>query len=89
MFLAMGYGVYFFFATMMLLSIVFVFFFVPETSNIPLESIDRLFDIRPVRKANKELLEQLRVEDEDFRGNAGDLDFKKQDVENAEMANEV
>jgi hypothetical protein len=41
MFLSMGKngcGVYFFFASMMLLSIVFVFFLIPETKGIPLES---------------------------------------------------
>ena len=41
MFLSMGRngcGVYFFFASMMLLSIIFVFFLIPETKGIPLES---------------------------------------------------
>ena len=40
MFLSMGKngcGVYFFFATMMILSIIFVFFLIPETKGIPLE----------------------------------------------------
>ena len=42
MFLSMGKsgcGVYFFFATMMILSIPFVFFLIPETKGIPLESM--------------------------------------------------
>jgi MFS family permease len=43
MFTAMGYGVYFFFASLMILSILFVFFSLPETKGIPLESMDRLF----------------------------------------------
>ena len=41
MFLSMGKngcGVYFFFASMMLVSILFVFFLIPETKGIPLES---------------------------------------------------
>jgi hypothetical protein len=38
MFATMGYGVYFFFAALMICS--------PETKNIPLEAIDRLFDRR-------------------------------------------
>lgn len=46
MFAAMGYGVYFFFASLMLCSVVFVYFLIPETKNIPLEGIDRLFDRR-------------------------------------------
>ncbi|KAL0576054.1 hypothetical protein V5O48_005912 [Marasmius crinis-equi] len=43
MFTAMGYGVYLFFASLMILSIVFVFFFVPETKQIPLERMEELF----------------------------------------------
>lgn len=53
MFAAMGYGVYFFFAALMICSTIFVFFFIPETKNIPLEAIDRLFDRSlPARKAH-------------------------------------
>ncbi|CAG9990358.1 unnamed protein product [Clonostachys byssicola] len=67
MFLAMGYGVYFFFASMMLLGIVFVWFCIPETSNIPLEKIDRLFETKSVRTANAVVLEEIRAEQEEFR----------------------
>ncbi|KAK4153357.1 general substrate transporter [Chaetomidium leptoderma] len=59
MFLKMEYGVYFFFSSLMLVSVVFVYFLVPETKSIPLESMDRLFEIKPVRKANKMLMEEL------------------------------
>jgi hypothetical protein len=31
-----GYGVYIFFATMMMLSIPFMYFLLPETKNVPL-----------------------------------------------------
>jgi hypothetical protein len=41
-----GEGVYFFFASMMILSIPFVFFLIPETKGIPLESMDRLFSVQ-------------------------------------------
>ncbi|KAK4229232.1 quinate permease [Podospora fimiseda] len=61
MFLKMEYGVYFFFASLMLLSIVFVFFFVPETKSIPLEEMDRLFAIKPVHRANEILMAELSV----------------------------
>ncbi|KAL2134298.1 hypothetical protein VTI74DRAFT_495 [Chaetomium olivicolor] len=64
MFLKMGYGVYFFFASLMILSIVFIYFLVPETKSIPLEHMDRLFEIKPVRKANKILMEELRFHQE-------------------------
>lgn len=75
MFLAMSYGVYMFFASLMLLSVAFVYFLVPETKSIPLETMDRLFEMRPVRRANAIIMEELRVQDEEFRSNAGDLDM--------------
>jgi len=62
-----GCGVFFFFASMMLASIVFVYFLLPETKSVPLESMDRLFAIKPVRHANRIVLEQDRARDEEFR----------------------
>ena len=71
MFDNMGYGVYMFFASLMLCSIVFVFFLMPETKGIPLESMDRLFAKElPARKAHKIVMEEIRREDEEFRANA-------------------
>lgn len=70
MFLKMSYGVYFFFASLMILSVFFVYAFIPETKSVPLEAMDRLFATKPLRKANKIVMEQLRLEDEDFRHNA-------------------
>lgn len=67
MFSAMGYGVYFFFASLMMCSIVFVYFLIPETKGIPLESMDTLFDIRPVRHAHGKMVAQLRENEEQFR----------------------
>ncbi|KAK4187474.1 general substrate transporter [Podospora australis] len=64
MFLKMEYGVYFFFASLMILSIIFIFFFVPETKSIPLEAMDRLFEIKPVHSANKILMAELQLENE-------------------------
>ncbi|KAA8892567.1 quinate permease [Sphaerosporella brunnea] len=43
MFAAMGYGVYVFFATLMLLAIPYVWLLLPETKNVPLEDMDALF----------------------------------------------
>jgi len=71
MFLKMQYGVYFFFASLMILSIIFVWFFVPETKSIPLEAMDRLFAIKPTHRANEILMNELRLEDEEFRRAAG------------------
>lgn len=77
-----GCGVYFFFASMMMVSIIFVWFLVPETKSVPLESMDRLFEIKPVRKANKVVLEEVRLREEEFRHDAegAGLDAAKQDV---------
>ncbi|KAJ5767140.1 uncharacterized protein N7511_004756 [Penicillium nucicola] len=67
MFTAMGYGVYFFFASLMMCSIVFVYFLVPETKGIPLESMDQLFDIKPVWRAHGQMIAQLRDDEARFR----------------------
>ncbi|KAI0473411.1 general substrate transporter [Xylariaceae sp. FL0804] len=67
MFLTMGYGVYFFFASLMLLSVVFVYYLVPETRGVPLEAMDRLFEIRPVSRAHGVVLGEVKARDEEFR----------------------
>lgn len=68
MFDNMYYGVYFFFASMMIIAAIFVFFLVPETKGIPLEKMDRLFAPGvPARKSHKLILAEVQREDEDFR----------------------
>lgn len=75
MFATMGYGVYMFFASLMLLSCAFVWALIPETKGIPLEAMDRLFAVRPVRRANAEIMQELRSQDEEFRRNADGADL--------------
>lgn len=77
MFLGMGFGVYMFFASLMLLSAVFVYFLVPETKTIPLEMMDKLFEIKPVWKANQIVMEEAREHDEEFRQNAGEVSMSQ------------
>lgn len=67
MFSSMGYGVYFFFASLMILSIIFVFFLLPETKGVPLESMEQLFEEKPVRRAHGTVISRLREEEERFR----------------------
>ncbi|CZT05917.1 probable plastidic glucose transporter 4 [Rhynchosporium agropyri] len=68
MFDAMGYGVYFFFASLMICSAVFVYFLLPETKNIPLEGIDRLFDRRlRATEAHRIVWGELMYEEEALR----------------------
>jgi hypothetical protein len=70
MFTAMGYGVYFFFASLMMCSIVFVFFLLPETKGVPLESMDRLFSKELVpRRAHAVVMRELSSDQEMFRNN--------------------
>ncbi|KAI5309451.1 hypothetical protein KEM55_003201 [Ascosphaera atra] len=66
MFTAMGYGVYFFFASLTVLAGIFVFFLVPETKGIPLEKIDQLFEKRPAWRAHREVLVEMGREVEDW-----------------------
>jgi hypothetical protein len=64
----MGFGVYFFFASLMIISVIFVWFFIPETKGIPLEAMDRLFSSEiPARKAHKIVMAEIRLEEQDFR----------------------
>lgn len=70
MFLKMGYGVYFFFASLMIMSATFVFFFIPETKGLPLDTMNRLFEIKPVWKAHGQLSRELREQEEVFRRDA-------------------
>lgn len=80
MFLTMGFGVYMFFASLMLLSAVFVYFLVPETKTIPLEAMDRLFEVKPVWKANETIMAQIREQDGEFRREnaVGDVPLTKE-----------
>lgn len=82
----MGYGVYFLFASLMIFSVIFVWFLIPETKGIPLESMDRLFLVKPPRKAHGVVVLELKAQEEEFRAaqqQHGDMG-EKQDVEYAE-----
>jgi hypothetical protein len=63
MFLKMGYGVYMFFACLMLISIPYVYFLIPETKGVPLERMDELFEIQPRHKAHKIMVQRLNEMD--------------------------
>jgi hypothetical protein len=61
MFTSMGYGVYLFFATLMIISAPYVYFLVPETKGVPLEDMDKLFgkDVKPWT-AHKKIMHDVR-----------------------------
>ncbi|KAI5803690.1 general substrate transporter [Geopyxis carbonaria] len=77
MFAAMGFGVYLFFASLMFLSIPYVYFLVPETKNVPLEDMDKLFE--PPNKpwnAHKRVMAEVRA-----RNGMDDPNSSSDDVE--------
>ena len=65
MFTEMEYGVYFFFASLMIISVFFVFFLIPETKGIPLESMDQLFETKPIWRAHQRVLAIIDQEREE------------------------
>jgi Sugar (and other) transporter len=79
MFAKMNYGVYFFFAALSFLAFFFAFFLIPETSGIPLEAVDRLFEIKPVWKAHSKLKAQLKEDELQFRFEIKDGVFGKEE----------
>ena len=89
MFLTMSYGVYFFFASLMILSVAFVYFLVPETKSLPLESMDRLFETKPVQKAHQIVMEELRVKDEEFRRNTEGVNLALDEKGNIDQVERV
>ena len=68
----------------MIISVVFIFFFMPETKSIPLEVMDRLFKIKPVWRANEIMMKELAQEDEMFRQNLTRDGEKRPEIEEAE-----
>ncbi|KAI0466247.1 general substrate transporter [Xylaria cf. heliscus] len=83
LFNALGYAVYFFFASLMALSLIFVFFLVPETKGVPLEAMDRLFEERPVWRAHGKIMEVLRAQDEEWRQNADGVELSQDEKSDA------
>lgn len=55
---------------MMIASIPFVFFLIPETKGIPLESMDRLFAVKPVWRAHSTIHNEDMMREEEFRHDA-------------------
>jgi hypothetical protein len=90
LFAALGYGVYFFFASLMVLSVAFVFFLVPETRGVPLEAMDRLFAERPVWGARDRVMEALlrsrEDDDNEWRRHVVDLDKEEEENNKGGMA---
>lgn len=86
MFLRMGaggYGVYIFFASMMVVSVPYIVYFLPETKAVPLEEMDRLFAPGVASwGANKKVMAELRRERE---GEGGRPEYFHQDKDKAEM----
>lgn len=87
MFNTMEYGVYFFFAALMLCSISFVFFLIPETKGIPLEAMDGLFEKGlPARKAHSVVWARLQESEAEYRKNldGSGITVQKNDAQHLE-----
>jgi len=86
MFTSMGYGVYIFFATMMILSIPYLYLLLPETKNVPLEEMDRLFapGLKPW-KAYKVVMADVRAtHDSDVYAHSTSIDLEEKGVGSVE-----
>lgn len=57
-----GCGMYFFFGGVTACGFVFVWFLIPETKAVPLDKMDRLFEVRPCRKAHPTVMQELSTE---------------------------
>lgn len=57
-----GYGMYFLFGAVTICGFVFVWFLIPETKSVPLDRMDRLFAISPVRKAHHIVMGEVQHE---------------------------
>ncbi|KAF8997709.1 quinate permease [Cyathus striatus] len=75
MFTKMGYGVYLFFASLMILSIFYVFFIIPETKKVPLERMEELFasGLRPW-KAHGIVIRRVKENEEKHESASADKD---------------
>ncbi|CAI6026389.1 unnamed protein product [Clonostachys chloroleuca] len=87
MFTKMNYGVFFLFASLQLLSIIYVYFLVPETKSVPLEQMDMLFakGLQP-RHAHAVVMKQLRDNEEAFNRAAVESTEEKEDHTHLEKA---
>ncbi|KAG7095268.1 hypothetical protein E1B28_006041 [Marasmius oreades] len=88
MFTAMGYGVYLFFASLMVLSIAFVFIFIPETKRVPLERMEDLFAPGvPAWRAHDLVMKKMR--EGELPGTRSDADISVMRCEEPEYVNKT
>jgi hypothetical protein len=75
----------------MICSCVFVFFLIPETKGIPLESMDRLFDVKPVWRAHATIHAEDASREVEFRHDAegAGLSVAKEKLHHVEKTEEA
>ncbi|CAH6721453.1 hexose transporter Hxt15p [[Candida] jaroonii] len=85
---SMGYGVYFFFASIAVISVPFVFFLIPETKGIALEDMDQLFDSRiPAYKAHSIVFNAKAKDNKELMNHKGLYEIssrKSNEIQNVE-----
>lgn len=74
------FGIFYLFGAVTICGFAFVWFFIPETKSVPLDKMDRLFEIRPVRKAQKQVMEESQNETIDRDEMVGKLGDKGEHV---------
>lgn len=73
----------------MILSSIFVWFVVPETKGIPLESMDELFKSKPIWRAHSIMVKKLREDEERFRHDIEEAGVTKEGVESGFVETET
>jgi len=73
-----GYGMYFLFGAVTLCGFAFVWFLIPETKAVPLDKMDRLFEIRPCSKAYSTVMSELQTDNFDRDEMLGKLSNKSE-----------
>ena len=73
-----GYGTFFTYGSFCFTMFIFVWFLIPETKAVPLDKMDRLFDIRPCSRAYATVMEELQTENIDRDEMLGKLPDKSE-----------
>lgn len=74
------FGIFYLFGAVTICGFAFVWFFIPETKSVPLDKMDRLFEIRPVRKAQETVMQEAQNETFDRDGLVDKLGDKPEHV---------
>ena len=72
----------------MMVSIAFVYFLIPETKGVPLEFMDRLFEIHLASKAHSTIMAEVRADEENFRHNFDSAGLEVEEMDKVQHLDE-